>query len=149
MRPTIKTNSWSHFTLFINYIFIRNNINIIPIYINANKDSPTIPVIIPAFPILLPVFLADIAPNTTARIPVGKARYQNKAVTIDIIPKTREATCAIDLFTFFSFITKTPIYYFIFISSIKSNVSRLFTFIAVSDTVYKLLSMYKPRNSLE
>ena len=54
------------------------------IYINTDNDNPIIPVIIPAFPILLPVFLADLTPNTILKIPVGNAIYQNKANTIDI-----------------------------------------------------------------
>ena len=48
----------------------------------------------PAFPSLLPNFLTEFAPKTIANIPLGKVRYQNSAVTIEIIPSVREAAGA-------------------------------------------------------
>ena len=63
-------------SFFLNYILYKINKNAIPTYIKANKDNPTIPVISPAFPNLLPIFLADFTPNIIASIPVGKTKYQ-------------------------------------------------------------------------
>ena len=52
------------------------------------------PVIIPAFPILLPVRLADFTPKIIANIPVGKVIYQNSFRILDndftIVPKITE-----------------------------------------------------------
>lgn len=61
-------------------------------------DIPTIPVIIPALATLLPVFRMPFTPNTIPKIPVGNDKYQNKAVTIEIIPSVSAAALNGDLF---------------------------------------------------
>ena len=51
--------------------FAKIIINVKLMYINAHNDKPTIPVINPAFPTLLPTFLIDFTPKTIDNIPVG------------------------------------------------------------------------------
>ena len=119
-------------------------------YKNAHIDKPIIPVIKPAFPILLLNFLADFTPKIKAIIPLGIEIYQKVENIIEIIPSTREIICITLPFAFSS------IFYllffeveFIFNSLIKSKLFKELTFIAFSEIVYKSFSIYNPRSNFE
>ena len=120
------------------------------IYINTHIATPIIPVIKPAFPILLPNLLVVFAPKIIANIPVGRLKYQNKLVIIDIIPNGKLAIAIALLFLSFTSTFSSPIYFpsLIFNSDICVKSSNLLTFIISSDTVYKLSSIHIPLNNL-